>query len=107
MKERFTVREWKRYYEGRSMNSFMFCTENQGLAGLDDPMKIRMAFQTMLVGCSPNVICLRNGENSICFSGVKYVEVDAERTPIGTIIEIVCKNLTCGKGEVRYTLVAL
>lgn len=106
MRERMNVGELKRYYEGRSPKRILFCTEDQVWDKVGNPLKASLAFTSMLMMCHPNVICLKNGENTICFERVKYVYVDTDRSHFGTVLDIVCGDKAGQENDIRYTLVA-
>lgn len=100
------VGELKRYYEGRSLRRVLFCTENQDWSKVEHPLKANLAFTSMLMACNPNVICLKNGDNTLYFEKVKRVYVDPERSPLGTVLDVVCGDSTSKENDIHYTLIA-
>lgn len=107
MKEKMNVGELRRYYEGRSPKRILYCTENQVWDKVENPLRANLAFTSILMMSHPNVICLRNGDSTICFERVKYVYVDAERSPLGTVLDIICGDKADAQNDRRYTVITL
>lgn len=105
MREIMSIGEFKRYYENRRPKQILFCTANQVWNKVDDPMKAVLSFTTMLMACNPNVICLKSGDNSIWFERVKNITVDSDRTPLGTVLDIVCGDSVGKENDVHYTVI--
>lgn len=105
MKKVLSVGELKRYYEGRSLNRVLFCSENQPWDEVENPMKINMSFTSMLMACNPNVICLKNGENTLHFEKVKCVYLDADGSALGTVLDIVCGDSNSKDKDIKFTIV--
>lgn len=105
MKRVMNVGELKRYYENRSPNRILFCTENQGWDKVENPMKASLVFTSMLMACNPNVICLKNGESALYFERVKHIHIDDERSAIGTVLNIVCGDTVGKENDMHYTLI--
>ena len=106
MKKIMSVGELKRYYEGRSLRRILFCSENQAWDKVENPMKVNMTFTSMLMACNPNVICLKSGENTLRFEKVKCIYLDADRSPLGTVLDIVCGDSNTRENDIKYTLIA-
>ena len=106
MRRIMSVGDLKRYYEGRSPRRILFCTENQAWGKVGNPLKASLAFSSMVVACNPNVICLKNGESTLWFERVKSVIVDAERSPLGTVLDIICSDSASKENDIHYTLIA-
>lgn len=105
MRKVMSVGELKRYYEGRSLRRILFCTENQAWDKVEDPLKANLAFTSMLMACNPNVICLKNGDSTLRFERVKCVRVDADQSPLGTVLDIVCGDSISKENDIHYTLI--
>ena len=105
MKRILSILELKRYYSGNNPNRILFCSDNQSWHSVENPMKINMAFTSMLMACNPNVICLKSGDNTIRIERVKYVCLDADRSPLGTVLDVVCGNKDTKENDIRYTLI--
>ena len=106
MRRVMNVGELKRYYEGRSLRRILFCTENQKWDAVENPMKASLVFSSMLIACNPNIICLKAGENMLYFERVKCVNVDTERSILGTVLDVVCGDSAGKTNDVHYTLIA-
>lgn len=106
MKRIMSVGDLKRYYEGNSPRRIIFCTENQAFSKVDTPLKANLAFTSMIMACNPNVICLKNGESVLWFERVKSVIVDADRSPLGTVLDVVCGDSIGKDNDIHYTLIA-
>ena len=105
MRRIMSVGDLKRYYEGRSPRRILFCTENQAWCKVENPLKASLAFTSMVMACNPNVICLKNGESTRWFERVKGVIVDAERSPLGTVLDIICGDTSSKENDIHYTLI--
>lgn len=100
-----SIGELKRYYECRSCKRIIFCSENQEWGKVENPMKVNMSFTSMLMACNPNVICLKSGDNTVHFEKVKCVYLDADMSPLGTIIDVVCGDNNTQENDIKYTLI--
>ena len=107
MKRVMNIRELKRYCEDRSLRRILFCSENQSWGSVDDPMKVNMVFTSMLMACNPNVICLKDGDNTLHFEKVKNVYLDQERSAIGTVLDIVCGDSNTKEKDIKYTIIIM
>lgn len=105
MRRRMTFGELKRYYEGRSLKRVLFCTEDQTWSRVNDPIKVSLAFTSMQMACNPNIICLKGGENMMYFERVKFANVDSERTPLGTVLDVVCGDRSGSMNDMHYLLI--
>lgn len=105
MREIMSIGELKRYYERRGLRRIVFCTVNQAWNQVDDPMKVSLTFTSMVMACNPNVICLKNGENTVWFEKVKGVVVEQDRSPLGTVLDIVCGDSASKDNDVHYTVI--
>lgn len=105
MRRCMSVSELKRYYEGRSVRRILFCSENQSWCRVENPMKVNMTFTSMLMACNPNVICLKSGDSTLHFEKVKRIYLDADRSPLGTVLDIVCGDSNTRENDIKYTLI--
>lgn len=105
MKRIMSMRDLQRYYSEQPLRQFKFCTVNQSWDKVRNPMKADLSFSKMLISCNPNVICLRNGESVMYFERVKYVHVDADSSPLGTVFDIICGDSTNKENDMHYTLI--
>lgn len=105
MRKIMSIGELKRYYENRRPGRILFCTANQTWNKVDDPMKAVLAFTSMAMACNPNVICLKNGDNTLWFERVKNIIVDPDRSPLGTVLDIVCGDSASKENDVHYTII--
>lgn len=106
MKRIMSVGELKRFYEGRSPGRILFCTDNQRWNQVENPMKAILVFTYMVVDCNPNIICLKNGDSMIYFERVKSIKLDADTSPLGTVLDVVCGDKGNKENDVHYTLIA-
>lgn len=105
MEKMMSFGELKRYYEGRSPQRILFCTDNQTWDRIENPLKVNLTFTSMMMCCNPNAICLKNGDNFLCFEKVKRAHVDTERSPLGVVLSVVCGDARCDDNDIRYTLI--
>ena len=88
------------------ISRFLYLTEEQDNYPTNDPVKWRIAFDTMLVHETPNVVCLKSMDNYMLLHNVKsdvYVE-NIEGT--GTIIKISCDGYRGKNQRKTYTFLA-
>ena len=107
MKRIIGIGELKKYFESCGLCRILFCTENQVWSKVEDPLKAGLVFTSMATARNPNAICLKNGESSLWFERVKSVIVDSDRSPLGTVIDIICGDSSDIEDDMRYTLIAL
>ena len=107
MRKSMSVSELKRYYEGRNVRRILFCSENQSCDNVENPMKVNIAFTSMLVACNPNVICLKSGDNTLHFEKVKCIYLDADRSPLGTVLDIVCGDSNTRENDIKRRFCAM
>ena len=107
MKRIMSIGDLKRYYDGHNPKRILFCTENQSWGKVENPMRVSLSFTSMVMACNPNVICLKDGENTLWFERVKRVIVDAERSPLGTILDVVCGDSSNKENDIHYTIITL
>lgn len=107
MRRNMTVGELKRYYKGLRPRQILFCTENQAWDKVESPLKASLAFTSMVIACNPNVICLKDGENTLWFEGVRRVIVDTGQSFLGTVLDVICGDCESLGNDVHYTLIVL
>lgn len=105
MRKIMSIGELRRYYENRIPKQILYCTDNQTWCKADNPMKAVLTFTSMAMASNPNVICLKSGENTLWFERVKNVIVDPDRSPLGTILDIVCGDSAGKENDIHYTLI--
>ena len=105
MRKSMSVGDLKRYYEGRGVKRILFCSENQAWNKVENPLNINLTFTSMLMACNPNVICLKCGDNTMHFEKVKRIYLDADRSPLGTVLDIVCGDSNTRGNDIKYTLI--
>lgn len=107
MRRGISIGELKRYYNGRSLSRILFCTENQAWDRVENPLKASLVFSSMLIASNPNVICLKCGDSSLWLEKVKVIYVDAGRSPLGTVLDIVCGDYNSNENDIKYTLITV
>ena len=107
MTTKYLVHDFKEYVDRRKFCRFVFWSENQQWFQVCQTAKVRMAFRQIKVFDAPNIIWLVDGKNhELLFDRVRFVEVDEESSPLGSILSIHCGNHGRGDGETTYTVVA-
>lgn len=107
MKRRLSVRELKEYCTEHRFHTVSYWAENQESYCVANTCKIRVSFPRMMISETPDSICLKSGENTIGFERVKYVDIDTDRTVLGTVFTVFCDG-SFGKNSAEniYTLIA-
>ena len=106
MRKTVSVRELREYCEENQPSRIIFYSENQKRYRLSNPCKLMLSFPQILVGDNTNVVCLKEGKNTVRFDEVRYAEINTDYNFIGTLL-----TLFCGESERRgkyttYTLIA-
>lgn len=104
--KKMSVREFKDFCEQESTSQYIFDTGNQSWNRVEDPLRLKLVFHTMLVAFSPNAICFRGGENSLCLQRVRNIRMTEEKTALGWVFHIVCSGLSDCQTDRTYTVVA-
>ena len=104
--EILSVREFKNVCDALSLKKFIFYSENQSWDRVENTIKIRLTFTTVLVAFNPNAICLKSEENSICFDRVKSVRMLDNESGLGVVFTIICGDSGNNLNDVSYTIIA-
>lgn len=102
MKKKLSVHELKVFCEENPPSQITYYTENQNMAY--GPCKLRLHFQNVLINENPNLIYLRSGESSVCFTQVRWVEIDTESSVLGAILQLYCGRPRAPRSTAVYTL---
>lgn len=102
-----TVGEFQRYASSHKPSKISFWTENQPWYSITDPKKAKMSFTTMLICENPNMLCLKCvGGNELCFDQIKYIQVEEDKSLLGTIITVFCGPFKSDDADISYVLIA-
>ena len=105
MREIMSTGELKRYLAGKSPGRIVFNTGNQLWNKVEDPLKANLVYTSIVVMCHPNIICLKGSDGTMCFERVKTVTVDTEKSPLGTVLDIICGDRMGKDNDVHYILI--
>lgn len=106
MRKNMSIWDLKRYFEGRSPRKILFCIENQMWDTVENPINANLIFTSMIMAGNPNVICLKNGDNTLWFERVKRIIVDTDRSPLGVTLDVVCGDSMSKENDTHYTIIA-
>lgn len=98
-----TASQFRRYISGLEYSRIIFYSENQKWDYAGCPLNLCLVFSELSVALNPNMICLKSGENMVYFERVKQIRVDAERSVLGVILDVVCGD---ADHDTCYTLIA-
>ena len=104
--QNLSVREFKQKCECIAPKQYIFASINQSWNRVEDPMKLEMSFQIMLIAYNPNAICFKNSSGLMCLERVKKIRLDDETSPLGAIFTIVCGDSSGQDHDVSYTIIA-
>lgn len=104
--QNLSVREFKQKCECIAPKQYIFASINQAWNRVEDPMKLEMSFQIMLIAYNPNAICFKNSSGLMCLERVKKISLDDETSPLGVIFTIVCGDSSGQDHDVSYTIIA-
>ena len=96
-----TVSQFKRYIGTVPYSRIIFCSDNQNWDHVGSPINLCLTFGVLSVTLNPNIICLKSGDNTVCFERIKSVDTDV--SVLGVVINVICED---DAGEICYTLVA-
>lgn len=68
--QNLSVREFKQKCECIAPKQYIFASINQSWNRVEDPMKLEMSFQIMLIAYNPNAICFKNSSGLMCLERV-------------------------------------
>lgn len=86
-----SVQEAQVFFSNLNSNCYVFSTENQRKHTYPACMSMITRYKEILISWFTNRVCFKNGNDILCFSGVKYIKVD-DSPNIGTPFYIVCDN---------------
>lgn len=98
-----SVGELRRYVKDNRLTHIQFSSDNQPHIAVGSPMKFQLEFTSMAVATNPNAVCLKNESGSMWIERVKHVIVDACRSPLGTVLDVMCADVT--GDDIHYILV--
>lgn len=102
-----TVCQLERYLAENHPRKISFMSENQKWFTVGDPMTINFNFKIIMTMSNPDIVFLKDDHgNTMSLDKVKYIHVDSEKYAIGTVIEVVCGDLTSSTNDISYVLVA-
>ena len=100
MKRELSIKEFQSYISEHTPSAISFWSINQKWYTAKDSLKIYMVFPIIMVGESPNIICLKDETGkALSFDRVKNVYVNEDETVLGAVFDIRCADKT-------YTLIA-
>lgn len=104
--QNLSVREFKQKCESLTPKQYIFSSANQPWNRVEDPMRLEMSFQVMLIAYNPNAICFKNSVGSLCLERVKKIQQNEDVSPLGTIFTIVCGDAIGKEHDISYTIIA-
>lgn len=104
--ETMTLGEFKRYCDSKHFRRVTFGYDNQNWKAVDNPLRFQLSFRQIMVSSAPDVggIFLGEGDNLVYMQYVRHVVVDENRTPLGTVVDVVCTNSQSKNSSIHYTL---
>ena len=104
---RMTTDDMRQYLEKNKPECILLHSTDQCWESVENPIKLRLAFSSMRVTCNPNRIYLRQGDSSVCLQQVKYINLDAEKIPIGVVLDVVCGSVGHKQNDTHITLTVI
>ena len=104
--EKMTISEFGRYVCEQGFNIIILNSDNQHDDDLfESPQRLDLTFNIIKTTINPDVVYLQGASGSICFRYVNYITVDPNRTSLGVVVYVFCRNFGKGKTQLCYTLV--
>ena len=91
MYEKLTIYELKKYYEENRPSVIYFLTSDQDWCTEADSLKLKIAFNQILIIQDPMVVCLTNGMAQLCVNQIREIHIDhiSKKYPsLGDILSI-------------------
>lgn len=100
-----SISEAQQYFNTINPREYLFTTVNQQETQYLHNVSIVSRYEKMLTSRFTKQICFKDGADTLCFSGVKYIKVD--ETHNSTVpFYIVCSDTVSETGESEYKLIA-
>lgn len=106
MKRIMSVGGLQRYCRDKRLGNIIFCSDNQSLCTVTNPLKFQLTFTSMTTASNPNVVCLKGGDSVLWLERVKNVVVDEAASPLGTILDVICGDRENDSNDIHYIFVA-
>lgn len=103
--KKISLLRFKEICEKNTNAKYIYKTENQ-YSGIPQNMNICATFDTILFMTAPNRICLKSGDDYMCFEDVQYIK-KCERVGMSKdkkLYNIVCSSLSGYIELKRYTI---
>lgn len=104
MTESMNLGEFKRFCNTIKPERIYICSEDQPLSKYGKPVRVNMSFSSLVIVCHPNIICLQEGNNTICFERIKCIEVDSDSSALGIAVSIICESKESTTDDVVFNL---
>ncbi len=85
-----TIAEAKQYFDDIRPKCFLYNSKNQQEEVAFSPVLLLAKYDSMIVSVFTNRICFTSGNNKLCFSGIKEIQID-DTSGIGVFLYITCK----------------
>ena len=82
--------EAKQYFDCINPKYYLYNSQNQPEDIAYSPVLLLAKYDSMIVSVFTNRICFTNGNNKLCFSGIKEIQID-DTSGIGVFLYITCK----------------
>ena len=103
--KKMTVSEFGRFLAGKRQDNVILRSDNQQGELQDLPVSYSLTFREIRTAISPNAVILRGESGTICLRKTKYVVVNAEKSVLGTVVDVVCDSFSAPPREIHYTLI--
>lgn len=105
MMKTLSVQEAKSFFLTMKPEYYLFSTENQGDGCVPNCLSAISRYTEAVFSELTNRVCFTQGNNMLCFSGVKYINVD-ETPSIGIIFDVVCTDANKSNADRIFTFIA-
>lgn len=104
--KKLSLPEFRDYYGAHSFDKIIYSSANQSWNSIDSTSSTELVFKRMIMTFNPNIIHLRNGENSLRFNRVKAIKLHEDECLLGKVFTVVCGDLKTNSNDKEYTLIA-
>ena len=105
--KKLSLSEFRDYCGALSYGKIIFSTDNnQSWNSVDSTISTELEFNNMLITFNPNVIYLKDRNNSMRFKKVKAIKLHEEDCILGKVFTVVCGDLHTKSNDKEYTLIA-
>lgn len=104
--QKLSLSEFRDYCGTHQFDRIIYSSSNQTQRNIDDITSLNFVFNRMIMTFNPNIIYLKNGENSLRLNKVKAIRLSEEESLLGKVFTVICGDSFSENDDKEYTLIA-